>query len=349
MKLLLSNIFVLISLYASAQMAPDFQITDSDGVVHNLYADHLDKGKTVVIKLFFTNCPPCIQLAPWMEEKYQSWGAGQYDVEFIELSILSSDSNADVAQYKLDHGVTFPGAGFDGGGKDAAEVYKSGQFGSYFGTPSLAIIAPNGSVTQGFSYDDFDTIIAATGATGNSGGDGGGEDDGGDDMTDEVTTYNVSSSISTTSIPTDVKYILKPANAESPTYDILAITGGSLNFEYPSVDFPLMTDPVIVLEAEGDIVDNTVKPHDLVQIRKHILELEPFTENYQLLAADFNSDGLIKAHDLLTLQKALLGLITEFPNDTPSWISIPEEIPLMESIGNTIDLDFQLIKVGNVD
>ncbi|MFT4536727.1 MAG: thiol-disulfide isomerase/thioredoxin [Saprospiraceae bacterium] len=340
MKHLITLFFLSISAIAYTQTAPDFQITDSDGVVHNLYADHLDQGQTVVLKLFFTTCPPCIQLAPWMEEKYQNWGAGQFDVEFIELSILTSDSNADVAQYKIDRGITFPGAGFDGGGKDAAEIYKSGQFGPYFGTPSLVIIAPNGSVNQGFSYDDFDSLIAATGATGMSGGGGG---------TDEVTTYNVSSTIPTTSVPDNLKYILKPANADNPTYDILAITGGVLNFDYPSLAFPELEDPVIVIEVEGDIVDNTVKPHDLVQIRKHILELEPFTEEYQLLAADLNSDGQIKPHDLLTLQKALLGLITEFPNGTPSWISIPAEISLTESLGNTINLDFQLIKVGNVD
>ena len=94
----------------SGQTAPDFTITDSDGVVHELYKDHLDKGQTVVIKLFFTTCPPCIQLAPWMEEKYQLWGAGQYDVEFIELSTQNFDSNADVANYKIQHGITFPGA-----------------------------------------------------------------------------------------------------------------------------------------------------------------------------------------------------------------------------------------------
>ena len=343
MKTLISIFFLSFSLVAFSQTAPDFQITDSDGVVHNLYADHLDQGQTVVIKLFFTSCPPCIQLAPWMEEKYQNWGAGEFDVEFIELSILTSDSNADVAQFKLNHGVTFPGAGFDGGGKDAAEVYKSGMFGSYFGTPSLAIIAPNGSVTQGFSYDDFDDLIAATGATGTSGGNGGGG------MMDQVTTYNINSTINTSSVPQNLKYILKPAGADNPSYDILAITGGSLIFDYPSADFPEIVDPVISLQAEGDIVDNTVKPHDLVQIRKHILELEPLTEEYQLLAADLNSDGKIKPHDLLTLQKALLGLITEFPNGTPSWLSIPAEIPLSENLGNTVNIDFQLIKVGNVD
>ncbi len=340
MKYLISILFLSFSLVAYTQTAPDFQITDSDGVVHNLYADHLDQGQTVVLKLFFTTCPPCIQLAPWMEEKYQNWGAGQYDVEFIELSILTSDSNADVAQYKIDRGITFPGAGFDGGGKDAAAIYKTGMFGPYFGTPSLVIIAPDGTVDQGFSYDDFDSLIAATGATGMSGG---------GDMEDEVTTYDVNSTIPTTSIPENITYILKPADADNPTFDILAITGGELNFDYPSLDFPELIDPVIVIQVQGDIVDNTVKPHDLILIKKHLLELEPFTEEYQLLAADLNSDGQIKPHDLLTLQKALLGLITEFPNGTPSWISIPAEIPLTESLGNTINLDFQLIKVGNVD
>jgi len=278
-----------------------------------------------------------------MEDKYQNWGAGEHDVEFIELSILTNDSNADVAQYKIDRGITFPGAGFDGGGQDAAQPYKDGIFGPYFGTPTLAIIAPDGTVTQGFSYDDFDDLVAATGATGTSGGNGGG---GGGDMEDKTTTYTVSATIPTSSVPSGIKYILKPANADSPTYDILAITGGILSFDYPSSDFPELVDPVIIAEVQGNIVDNTVKPHDLVQIRKHILELEPFTEEYQLIAADLNGDGQIKPHDLLTLQKALLELITEFPNGTPSWVTIPANIPLTESLGNTIGIDFQFIKVG---
>ena len=109
----------------SAQTAPDFTVTDSDGVVHRLYEDHLDQGRTVVLKLFFTSCPPCIQLAPWMEEKYQQWGAGQYDVEFIELSTQNFDSNADVAAYKVEHGITFPGVGADGGALEAGAIYRN--------------------------------------------------------------------------------------------------------------------------------------------------------------------------------------------------------------------------------
>lgn len=326
--------------FVSAQTAPDFTVTDSDGVVHELYADHLDQGQTVVIKLFFTSCPPCIQLAPWMEEKYQDWGAGQYDVEFIELSILSSDSNADVANFKTQYGVTFPGVGFDGGGQDAAQIYKSGVFGPYFGTPTLAIIAPDGTVTQGFSYDDFDELIAATGATGMEGGNGG---------MDDPTLFSLNVDTKSNTSPDEVKYILKPANADSPSYDILAITGGDLSFEYPSAEFPEIEEPVIVVEATGSVADESMSGVDLLKIRKHILELDPFTEPHQLLAADVNSDNKISAVDLLNLTKAILELIDEFPNDTPSWKSIPAQIELNQDPGQTVDLDFQLVKIGNVN
>lgn len=324
----------------SAQTAPDFTITDSDGIVHELYKDHLDKGQTVVIKLFFTTCPPCIQLAPWMEEKYQLWGAGQYDVEFIELSTQSFDSNADVANFKIQHGITFPGAGFDGGGKDAGLIYKTGTFGPYYGTPSLAIIAPDGTVQMGFSYDDFDDLIAATGATG--------MDDGSTGM-DDPTSVSLALDTKSSSSPTQIKYILKPANAATPAYDILEITGGALTFEYPSNDFPEMDNPVVVVEATGNVADESMSGVDLLKIRKHLLELEPFTEPHQLLAADVNSDDKISPVDLLNLTKAILELIDEFPNDTPSWKSIPSQIELSEDPGQAVELNFQLLKIGNIE
>lgn len=323
----------------NAQTAPDFTVTDSDGVVHELYKDHLDKGQTVVIKLFFTSCPPCIQLAPWMEEKYQAWGAGQYDVEFIELSTLNSDSNADVANFKSQYGVTFPGVGADGGSVEAGLIYKSGTFGPYFGTPSLAIIAPDGTVVQGFSYDDFDELIAATGATGMDNGSG----------MDEPTTVTLNIDTKSSTSPADIKYFLKPADADSPKYDILALTGGALTFEYPSEDFPELANPVIVAEAEGAISDGSLSPVDILIIRKHILELEPMTEAHQILAADVNGDDKVSVHDILTLTKAILELIDVFPNDTPSWKTIPESIELNQDPGQTVDIDFQLVKIGNVN
>ena len=67
------------------------------------------------------------------------------------------------------------------------------------------------------------------------------------------------------------------------------------------------------------------------------------------MAADVNSDGKISAVDLLNLTKAILELIDEFSNDTPSWKSIPAQIELNESPGEAINLDFQLVKIGNVN
>jgi len=343
MRYTLSLLLVMTSYLLSAQDAPNFIITDSDGVEHDLYADHLDQGQTVVIKLFFTSCPPCISLAPLMESKYQQWGAGQYDVEFFELSTQGFDSNADVAQYKTTHNVSFPGAGSDGGSLDAVAPYQSGTFGPYFGTPTIIVLSPDGSVNMGVDPTQLDDAISATGATGMDSGSGGGG------STDLTTSYDVSASVAGISMPSSVNYFLKPANADTPIYDILSITGGSLDFEYPSDDFPELEEPVIIAVAEGSIIDGSVNPLDLLKIRKHILELETFDTEQQLLGADVNGDGNINALDLLNLQRALLDLISEFPNGTPSWKSIPSQIPLVENIGEEEAVQFTLIKTGNVN
>src|SRR5688572_21548352 len=76
-----------------AQSAPDFTVTDVDGQVHHLYADYLNQGKSVMIKIMFTTCPPCNSIAPLMEPFYQEWGAGEYDVEFFEMTDKSFDTD----------------------------------------------------------------------------------------------------------------------------------------------------------------------------------------------------------------------------------------------------------------
>ena len=61
-KILLSGLLFL-GLNANSQIvtgsvAADFTLTDIDGVTHNLY-DYLDAGKTVIIDISATWCPPC--------------------------------------------------------------------------------------------------------------------------------------------------------------------------------------------------------------------------------------------------------------------------------------------------
>lgn len=133
-----------------AQNAPDFEITDTKGKTHKLYEDYLDKGKSVVLDLFFVDCPPCNTLAPLMEPLYQDWGAGEADVQFFSISF--TDANAKIDGFKSGHGNTFPAAGTEGGGPAADDPYSSGQFGQFFGYPTLVVISPDKTV----QYDVWD-------------------------------------------------------------------------------------------------------------------------------------------------------------------------------------------------
>lgn len=154
-----------------AQTAPDFSITDSQGNAHTLYAGYLDQGKTVLIKIFFTTCPPCNAIAPLMETLYQDWGGGDYDVEFFDLSNKNFDTDALVNSYRANHGHTYPGAGVEGGSLAAVAPYESGMFGPFFGTPVFVVIAPDGSMQYDVRGNNntatiaaLDAAIAATGA-----------------------------------------------------------------------------------------------------------------------------------------------------------------------------------------
>ncbi len=159
------------SMVAVGQNAPDFTVTDSHGVTHHLYADYLNHGKTVLIKIFFTTCPPCNAIAPYMQPLYEDWGAGDYDVEFFELSDKNFDTNTLVNGYETNYGQTFPAAGVEGGSLAAVQPYEQGQFGPFYGTPTFIVVAPDGSMQYDIrGLNNAETIamvnaaIAATGA-----------------------------------------------------------------------------------------------------------------------------------------------------------------------------------------
>jgi thiol-disulfide isomerase/thioredoxin len=171
MRPLLLSLICFWVMDTSAQMAPDFTITDSHGNEHTLYADYLDQGKTVLIKIFFTTCPPCNAIASYMEPLYEDWGSGNYDVEFFELSDKNFDTDVKVNTYQTNHGQTYPAAGYEGGSLAAVAPYEQGQFGPFYGTPTFIVIAPDGTMdydVRGFNNAEtiamIDAAIAATGA-----------------------------------------------------------------------------------------------------------------------------------------------------------------------------------------
>ncbi len=164
-------VFLLNLSLLQAQQAPDFTVTDTEGQVHHLYADYLDQGKTVMVKIFFTTCPPCNSIAPLMEPFYQEWGAGEYDVEFFEMTDKNFDTNTLVEAYAEMYGETFPAISMQGGSLEAVQPYKAGMFGPWYGTPTFIVIAPDGTVQYGISgsgnqatINAVDAALSATGA-----------------------------------------------------------------------------------------------------------------------------------------------------------------------------------------
>jgi hypothetical protein len=68
---------------------------------------------------------------------------------------------------------------------------------------------------------------------------------------------------------------------------------------------------------------NGVTAFDLAKINDHILATNPFTEAWQVIAADANGSGSVTASDLVAIQAVILNALPNFPNGTPSWRFVP--------------------------
>lgn len=113
---------------------------------------------------------------------------------------------------------------------------------------------------------------------------------------------------------------------------------------------------------KNDDVRNGVSTLDLLHIQKHLLGKVPFTSLDQYIAADANHSDNVSAADLIEIRKLLLGIYTEFPENT-SWrfgplpqemngsdISLFNEVSSIESIqSDTHKIDFVGIKIGDLN
>lgn len=301
-QLLLSVFLFIVQLVYAQPPAQDFTITDPDGNTHTLYADYLDQGKTVVIKFFFTYCPPCNAMAPLMEPFYQDWGGGMYDMEMISLSIFNNDNNPAVANYKQMHGHTWPGAGGDGGGYDAALPYLNDTWGDFMSTPTFAVIAPDGTVIfnpKGPNFeatlDSVEAAILSTGAVKpfapiNSGG--------------QVHTFQ------NVGIP-NIQVGISPVDSS------LDITDTNGNFNVEST-INVFENNALVFQ-KSDTHTNGLNVADIIRIQQDILAVNPFQSPYEELAADVNRDGAVNLLDILELIKAILTVGADFENQ-PAWL-----------------------------
>ncbi|MDG1849216.1 MAG: hypothetical protein P8I82_01810 [Flavobacteriales bacterium] len=102
-------LILLASVYTSvfAQIAPNLNLIDMDGVSHNLY-DYLDDGKTVLLDFFITNCPPCQESSTYMNEFWKIHGPyGRDEMETLSIEV-NPNSNEIVKETALLWGIENP-------------------------------------------------------------------------------------------------------------------------------------------------------------------------------------------------------------------------------------------------
>lgn len=73
------------------------------------------------------------------------------------------------------------------------------------------------------------------------------------------------------------------------------------------------TGTITVSASRVDLVTTGVTPYDLVLISRHILNLEPMTTIYQVLAADVNRSQTVTNFDIVEIRKTLLGTLDTLP------------------------------------
>ena len=109
-------------------------------------------------------------------------------------------------------------------------------------------------------------------------------------------------------------------------------------------DLPLGGSYLTTVRSERiDNAVNGVTTFDLVTMSKHILNLDPMTSMYQLLATDVNNSKSVTTFDIAETRKVILGVSDTF-SQSPSWRMIrPLANPSMLNQFNTVVDTYQLV------
>lgn len=349
---LICFVCLILSTIGRTQDAPNFTVTATDGMVHRLYEDHLDQGQTVVLKLFFVECPPCNSIAPLFEELYQDWGAGQADVEFIELSVKNwaSNTNAGVANYQSSHNLNFIGVGHDGGSIDATAPYRFGNFGPYTGTPTFVVIAPDRSVQYNpFGSGNEARIEAINQAIINTGAVGNGNDVMRTSYRFDFINYD------STSATVDSVFL---QNEDGSNRVLIGHTNGDYAIDFPNDDlYPNITIPFLYIKKE-ETFSFGINIVDIIKLRLHILLINTFDDPLSYVIGDLDVDGKYNVKDIIILTKLALNIYDEFPYGMPQFRYFTDMcmeddhcingLPLPINPTETYNFSIKVIKMGDL-
>ena len=102
------NTYAQAGLLAGTGYAPNFTVTDINGVSHTIY-DYLDSGYVMVLELMSVTCGHCIQHAAGTENSYLTNGpSGSNVARFLGLEINPSTDSAAIANFANTYGASFP-------------------------------------------------------------------------------------------------------------------------------------------------------------------------------------------------------------------------------------------------
>lgn len=370
----------------SQKKARDFKVTTTDKKAIELYKDYLDKGRIVMLKIMFVDCPPCNDIAPQLSQLYKKYGSGNQKVEFIELSNKAWDADPAVIGYKIKYDLPCPSVSNDGGSVQASDLYSDNFYGPFFGTPTFIVIKPDGLLEYDVRGSDKNETIR---------------------LLDTSLARAVRSLIPPTppdtikkppvdTIKPPVDTIKPPVDTIKPPVDTikpipidtiklqgkLIYNGGGLgavtinltikdqkysfktditgNFKFSIPDtFKNVSNALLKVDYNLNYNDD-LTALDLLLIQKHILAIERFGDYRKLLAADANNDGDINVLDIVELRRLILGLSNSLPNNTPSvYFLFQNANNLIKSLINPINMDelralknksiqIEVIKTGNV-
>jgi len=313
--------------------APDFTVTTNKGQELSLYADYLDKGTTVVLELFWEGCPPCNAFAPFLGDLYKDWGNGMDSVEFIALDVMEIETDENVTIFQERHGHTWPGVSAEGGSLEALTGFTDGTYGRYLGTPTIVVVAPDGTVSfnvNGFKRDSagialIDEAIALS-------------------RIPKSALATVSGAVTNAEQAPIANVILRFEGNGTESLgpvDVTADTAGRFSL----ADLPVNQSYTVTPSKMGAI-DNGISTFDLVLMSKHILGVTPFTDTTQVIAADVNFSGSVTTFDIVQVRRVILGINDSF--NAGSWRFLPSQMELA-SLNDLSDLSFVGIKIGDVN
>jgi thiol-disulfide isomerase/thioredoxin len=326
-KLFLLPLYLLLYTALVATPAPDFTVTTSDGQVRKLYQDYVNQQKVMVLEIFFTTCPPCASHAPHLQSLYTSMQATYPgEVEFMLLSIMQADTDPVVNAYLTAKGLTMPAAGSSGGSLAAVQPYQSGMFGPYQGTPTFVVIAPG----TGEVYYDI---------RGNS---------------PQQTMALLSQQIADL-LPQEQECSLKSYYdnpIDSVQINVETAGGGFSTSFWASGTYSLSDIPELqnagysITPVKNSDPLSGLSTFDLVKIASHILDLQPFANPWQAIAADMNCSGTVTTFDIVEGRKVILGINNGFSGcGGATWKFVSDT---MGMASNGACFDFRGVKIGDI-